>query len=709
MIDETEMRRWFKEGKDFSSDWRDETRSNYDIIAGRQWSSEEIEYLQERLRPALVFNRVAPVVNAIRGHFIVNQPETKFLPREIGDQGVVDVANAGISWVDELCNADHHIADMLVDAAASGMGWIEIRMDFHSDPDGKLISAERISPLEMIWDPASTSVNLMDSRYRMRGRWMDIEEAESLFGKKVRDISLGYGESGVNDLEIPLQVETSPERYREDLNSNQWIRPHLNEIYVIQGQYWENDTSYQFADPQSGKKTEVDSKTASRLEKMGFPTQKIPKRKYYQFFSAGGEFLIHEPAPYQDGFTLLCCTVNRDVLKNTWYGIVRAMVDPQKWSNKFLTDIQDFVASNRRGGAFVEEDAFVDPRRAEELWNDPSGLILLQSGSLASGKIQERNPIAYPMGLDRLLQFAINAIPDVTGVNLELMGMVDRNQPGILEAQRKQAGLTILAPLFDSIKLLLKERGRVALWFMKNFVADGRLLRITGPDGQQFIPFLLQGDVTKFDISVDTAPTSPDMKSQTFRVLSDLVPYMAKLGIPPPGEIFQYLPIPATLAQKWQESVNQQKEQPQQDPKAAIEGQKMQMEGQKMQMEDQKNQMDLQVKTKELELEERKLELEQKKVEVELAKMQSELMSRQSEIQGPTEHQEAVASIKETMVEVMSAAQAMQQAVQILVSGLAGLQEGQSRMESEMMRQKVKQISVRREKGRIVGAQVVEQ
>jgi len=58
------------------------------------------------------------------------------------------------------------------------------------------------------------------------------------------------------------------------------------------------------------------------------------------------------------------------------------MKDPQQWSNKFFSQIIDIVNTNSKGGAFVEEDAFVDQRRAEEDWNNPRALIKLQPGGL---------------------------------------------------------------------------------------------------------------------------------------------------------------------------------------------------------------------------------------------------------------------------------------------------------------------------------------
>ena len=47
----------------------------------------------------------------------------------------------------------------------------------------------------------------------------------------------------------------------------------------------------------------------------------------------------------------------------------------------------------------------------------------------------------FPQGHMQLMEFAVGALRDVTGINLELVGLKDVNQPGILEAIRTQLGL----------------------------------------------------------------------------------------------------------------------------------------------------------------------------------------------------------------------------------------------------------------------------
>ena len=149
------------------------------------------------------------------------------------------------------------------------------------------------------------------------------------------------------------------------------------------------------------------------------------------------------------------------------------------------------------------------------------------------------------------MEFAIASIRDVTGVNIEMLGLADRDQPGILEYHRKQAGLAILAPLFDSLRRYRKEQGRVLLHFIQTYVSDGRLVRIVGPEGEKYAPLIKTAEAAAYDIIVDEAPTSQNQKDKVFAVLSQLLPILLSAGIPVPPEILDYSPLPESLAQRW--------------------------------------------------------------------------------------------------------------------------------------------------------------
>jgi hypothetical protein len=123
----------------------------------------------------------------------------------------------------------------------------------------------------------------------------------------------------------------------------------------------------------------------------------------------------------------------------------------------------------------------------------PDTIVWSAPGLLSGGnpKIMPKPGGGLTQGHVDLMQFAITSIRDCTGINLELLGQKDVNQPGILEAQRKQAGMTVLATLFDSLRRFRKYVGRICLYLIQAYLSDGRLIRITGPEGARSIPLLV--------------------------------------------------------------------------------------------------------------------------------------------------------------------------------------------------------------------------
>jgi hypothetical protein len=222
------------------------------------------------------------------------------------------------------------------------------------------------------------------------------------------------------------------------------------------------------------------------------------------------------------------------------------MKDPQRWANKFLSQIMHIINSNAKGGLLAEEGAFIDPKKAEDTWADPAAVVMLKNGGLQ--KVKERQAGNYPSGLDKLLQFAIGSIPDVTGVNLEFMGQVDRQQAGVLEQERKKSAFIILAGYFDSLRLYRKEQGRLLAHFIKEYMNDGRIIRITTDEGEQAVPLHLTDDMMEYDIIVDEAPSSPNLKQEVWATLGELIPQMLKAGVGIPPEVLKFSPLPTDVA-----------------------------------------------------------------------------------------------------------------------------------------------------------------
>ncbi|MGA1554065.1 MAG: hypothetical protein ACO35I_08560, partial [Burkholderiaceae bacterium] len=292
----------------------------------------------------------------------------------------------------------------------------------------------------------------------------------------------------------------------------------------------------------------------------GIRAIKQTRRVYKQYIVCGNTVLEESEAPI-DGFSIRFITGLRDRNRNVWFGLVELMKDPQRWANKWLSQIQYILNSNAKGGVLFESGAFVNPKKAKADWAKPDAWIEVHKGALVDGRVKDRTPPAYPDGIDRLLGQALTAINDVPGVNVEMLGIANRNQPGMIEESRKDAGVTILATFFDALRRYRKEQGRVLQKFIVNYISDGRLIRIDGVNSK-YVPLIRDEMAAKYDILVDDAPTSPNMKEKVFGAVSSMLNVALQAGIPVPPEILEYSPLPSALVEKWMALIEEQKNNP---------------------------------------------------------------------------------------------------------------------------------------------------
>ena len=197
-------------------------------------------------------------------------------------------------------------------------------------------------------------------------------------------------------------------------------------------------------------------------------------------------------------------------------------------------------------------------REFEEDWAKPDSVAVVSPGAVTDGKIMPKPLNQVPADMAAMMQYSVSAIHDTAGASLEMLGMADRQQSGVLEYQRRQSGITILAIFFDAIRLYRKDQGRVMMMFIQEYISDGRLVRIIGENGnQQYIPLIKQPGTGRYDVIVDEAPTSPNQKEKVFAVLQALLPGLLQAGVPIPPEVVDYTPLPSKLAEQFKKGMQE--------------------------------------------------------------------------------------------------------------------------------------------------------
>jgi hypothetical protein len=136
------------------------------------------------------------------------------------------------------------------------------------------------------------------------------------------------------------------------------------------------------------------------------------------------------------------------------------------------------------------------------------------------------------------------------------LGMRDAQQAAQLDRQRKQSSMTILQPMFDSLRRYRKMQGRQMLYIIHEYLSDGRLVKIVGKDQAQYVPLIKGPDTIKYDVIVDDAPTSPNQKEATWSMMQQIIPAVGKMMTPSLwAAILEFSPIPTSAQQKIKEAL----------------------------------------------------------------------------------------------------------------------------------------------------------
>jgi hypothetical protein len=569
MADFETLKSWVSADWKAISEWREAAEKEYAFKDGHQWTDAEKADLEERSRVPVVFNRVQVILASVSGSEINNRTEVRFIPREIGDAKPNEILTAGAEWFRDEANAEDEESQAFEDTLVCGLGWTETLLDYTADTDGAP-RVVRIDPLEMCWDAHSHRKGLQDATRMARVRTIPISEAKDMFPEAdLADLNADWISADKDEGEEHLQL--IGDQYKSGRKGGGETSG--STVTVVQAQWRERVRAVEYVDPQDGERKEMPKGDWDKLAKVmpvdiAIPNRPVTRYVWKQAF-LGKSGILLENQPCKDGSTFKAITGNYDRKEKRFYGLLRVMMDPQKYANKWLSQTLHIINSNSKGGVMYEAGAVEDAGKFEEGWAAADSAVMVRDGALSQGKIQPKPQVQMPAALMQLTQFAISTIRDTSGVSLELMGMADRQQAGVLEYQRKQASMTTLAVYFDSLRFYRKQQGEVILSFLRDHIAPtGRLVRLVREGLAEYVPLATETGTRKYDVIVDDSPAAPNEKERTWAIMESLMPVMreAGMGLEDWADVLDYSPLPSSFAEKLRSKAAEQKNKSQEDP-----------------------------------------------------------------------------------------------------------------------------------------------
>jgi uncharacterized protein YjgD (DUF1641 family) len=554
---------------------RQEWLDYFQMYAGNQWNKKDIEAMEGENRPALVFNKATGIINAVAGSEVTNRFETRFIPRTAEDEFFGEALTEVVRYIRQRSDVEHEESGAFQDAAICGIGCVEFWKDYTEDIEG-IDKVERVNPFDMLWDPASKKMNLSDSRYIVRGKWIPIDEAKVRWPDSAE--ALQALASATDGAAYPDrhsgEVHDQTQAYKYENNDLSVYTPETQKVLVHEFQRWYLKKMILFSDPVSGEAQVVTPEDWADVKDaflaMGTPADytEIHVKEFWTGFFCGEIKLEDKVARIQDGFTYKFITGFREQREDkvAWFGLMKLMKDPQKWINKAMSQIVYVISTNPKGAILAEKGAFINAEQAKSDWAKPNTTIEMRDGAI-SGREFHIAQGAYPSGLDRIMEISSQFVSEASAVNPYFMGQVDdlkRTAASAVTSVQQQA-MVVLSVLFDSLKKYRKEAGRMHLAFIREFMPEKTMVRIVLPNSggvPQMVPFKREWvDMVKYDIIVDSAPVSHNAIREFWNSLQQTqsLELLMNVGIMTPDIIADTVPdVPTTIRERMKQNALKQ-------------------------------------------------------------------------------------------------------------------------------------------------------
>lgn len=294
-------------------------------------------------------------------------------------------------------------------------------------------------------------------------------------------------------------------------------------------------------------------KVAARLAALGQPPPqavKMTRRRYKQAYIAGNT-LLREDDMWIDGFSYLFMTWDWDSKEKVWYGLVRDLRDPQKGANKWFSQGVHHFNSSAKGTVFVETNAVVDPENLATNYAKPGAIIQVKPGMLAAGAVKVEHPPPFPEAVSTMIQYSMQALREIPGVNMDLLGQSEGDAAGVTVQKRQTQGLTILAPLFDALTRFRESEAKLVLRILKKFFLDGRLIRVGDPHQFEYKPLLAEQFAEDYDMVIDDAPRDPNQMRAVWDTMNTIMPLLVRQNGDLPDVFKDMAPLPTSLKSEW--------------------------------------------------------------------------------------------------------------------------------------------------------------
>lgn len=541
---------WYREARDAHDIWYEKAEEDWSFYIGNQWDQATVDKLTREKRPRLTLNYIRRLVRLLVGYEMRTRYDMKVLPTgEYGDDGVARLLTKLIKYMERMNNSDFIYSGTYKYGLVTGRGWIGTRISRDENILGDAV-VNSPDPNDILVDPYGKRPDLMDHKYQIVEKFLELEGLLSLYPEKKKEILDMPTGSDIRN--YATEVMNSREYYRL---REFWYRRYDKKQYLLRlqdGELFELKT------------TEDIDNARERADGVQFDlVSKVIPRVYYSTY-VGDVELESGPSPYLHKYypnvPFFCEFIPKfGSIDADWVGVVRDLIDPQKEVNKRRSEFLDILIRVVNTGWIYEEGSLKNPGALKEMGVRPGVEVETVAGMF--DRIREKKSGQPAPALFEVGARSITEIMDIAGINPAMMGIQETSrEPAAAIMARRQQGNVMIAPYQDNMRLTRYLTSKILLSMVPMIFSPTRIGRIIGADGtvmslsqEEFEAVrraLEDVKLGRYDIEISDTPQTPTQRVAEFIEMKEIIEMMAQFDMPPTPGMLQALVQSSDVSQK---------------------------------------------------------------------------------------------------------------------------------------------------------------
>jgi hypothetical protein len=492
--------------------WMEEAKTDLKYYLGDQWSAADKAYLDQEGRPYLVINKlVRRFVHLLTGYQRQNRLAVSYKPFEGSDNQAAEQFSNLILHQLEKRNGHHQISQCFRTNIKTGLDWVNLYMDYDDDLENGDIVFKRTPWTRLLPDPLFQELDGSDMNFLFRREYLTQKQLEMM---------LPAGTNVENEFN-----KTAMGEYTPILDPQEYMIGSQDRYLVTE--YWSREFTRKdhLLDRTTGEMRPIEIGGSKPRERLRDILQQFPQLMLYkkrtkteklQLF-IGDELVWKGEDPNGAGdfpYVPFIAYYDPEFDQMKWklQGIVRQLRDPQEELNKRRSAMLHIMNTMAINGWMWEEGAMADETQMDQAAG--AGVQLrLSKGALQQNMIKQIEKTQFPGEMVKMEEMLAADGPDISGINAEMLAMMDKDMPGITIQLRQRQGLIIIQELFDNLRIAQKGIGKR---FMSMVQANWDAKKVGRILNEQPSPEFYKQDFQRYDAIIDTAQNSPTARDAQF-------------------------------------------------------------------------------------------------------------------------------------------------------------------------------------------------